>query len=56
MTQPDAVQAEILARLDRLESRDEIRQLILKYSLALDCATWTRWSISSPPMSPWVAD
>lgn len=36
MTQPDAVQAEILARLDRLESRDEIRQLISKYSLALD--------------------
>jgi uncharacterized protein (TIGR02246 family) len=29
-------QAEILARLDRLESRDEIRQLISKYSLALD--------------------
>lgn len=28
--------AEILARLDRLESRDEIRQLISKYSLALD--------------------
>ncbi|WP_342363249.1 nuclear transport factor 2 family protein [Terrarubrum flagellatum] len=28
--------AEILARLDRIESRDEIRQLISKYSLALD--------------------
>ena len=36
MPQPDPVQAEILARLDRLESRDEIRQLISKYSLALD--------------------
>lgn len=32
---PDA-QAEILQRLDRVESRDEIRQLISKYSLALD--------------------
>jgi uncharacterized protein (TIGR02246 family) len=30
------VQAEILRRLDRIESRDEIRQLISKYSLALD--------------------
>lgn len=29
-------QAEILRRLDRIESRDEIRQLISKYSLALD--------------------
>lgn len=29
-------EAEILRRLDRLESRDEIRQLISKYSLALD--------------------
>ena len=36
MPQPDSAQAEILARLDRLESRDEIRQLISKYSLALD--------------------
>lgn len=36
MNTPDPVQAEILARLDRLESRDEIRQLISKYSLALD--------------------
>jgi hypothetical protein len=27
---------DIRARLDRLESRDEIRQLISKYSLALD--------------------
>ncbi|MDO8358668.1 MAG: nuclear transport factor 2 family protein [Devosia sp.] len=36
MPDPDPVQAEILARLDRLESRDEIRQLISKYSLALD--------------------
>ncbi|MCW5721170.1 MAG: nuclear transport factor 2 family protein [Devosia sp.] len=33
---PDPAQADILARLDRLESRDEIRQLISKYSLALD--------------------
>ncbi len=32
----DATQQDILARLDRLESRDEIRQLISKYSLALD--------------------
>lgn len=32
----DDVQARILARLDRIESRDEIRQLISKYSLALD--------------------
>jgi uncharacterized protein (TIGR02246 family) len=32
----DDVQAEILRRLDRIESRDEIRQLISKYSLALD--------------------
>lgn len=30
------IQAEILQRLDRIESRDEIRQLISKYSLALD--------------------
>ena len=30
------MQADILARLDRIESRDEIRQLISKYSLALD--------------------
>ena len=30
------MQAEILRRLDRIESRDEIRQLISKYSLALD--------------------
>ncbi len=30
------VQAEILRRLDRIESRDEIRQLISKYALALD--------------------
>lgn len=29
-------QDEILRRLDRIESRDEIRQLISKYSLALD--------------------
>ena len=29
-------QEEILRRLDRIESRDEIRQLISKYSLALD--------------------
>jgi len=29
-------EAEILRRLDRIESRDEIRQLISKYSLALD--------------------
>lgn len=29
-------QAEILRRLDRIESRDEIRQLISKYSLSLD--------------------
>lgn len=29
-------QAEILRRLDRIESRDEIRQLISKYALALD--------------------
>jgi uncharacterized protein (TIGR02246 family) len=32
----DDMQAEILRRLDRIESRDEIRQLISKYSLALD--------------------
>ena len=32
----EATQQDILARLDRLESRDEIRQLISKYSLALD--------------------
>lgn len=32
----DDVQSEILRRLDRIESRDEIRQLISKYSLALD--------------------
>lgn len=32
----DEAQAEILRRLDRIESRDEIRQLISKYSLALD--------------------
>lgn len=32
----DDVQAEILRRLDRIESRDEIRQLVSKYSLALD--------------------
>ncbi len=36
MPEPDPTQAEILNRLDRLESRDEIRQLISKYSLALD--------------------
>ncbi|HWU64967.1 MAG TPA: nuclear transport factor 2 family protein [Ensifer sp.] len=32
----DPTLQDILARLDRLESRDEIRQLISKYSLALD--------------------
>lgn len=32
----DDVQAEILRRLDRIESRDEIRQLVSKYALALD--------------------
>lgn len=31
-----AANDDILARLDRLESRDEIRQLLSKYSLALD--------------------
>lgn len=36
MDKTSDAQAEILARLDRLESRDEIRQLISKYSLALD--------------------
>lgn len=30
------IQAEILHRLDRIESRDEIRQLVSKYALALD--------------------
>jgi SnoaL-like domain len=32
----EGTQAEILRRLDRIESRDEIRQLISKYSLSLD--------------------
>lgn len=32
----DDAQAEILRRLDRIESRDEIRQLVSKYPLALD--------------------
>ncbi|MEO3388830.1 nuclear transport factor 2 family protein [Mesorhizobium sp. CAU 1741] len=32
----DEAQAEMLRRLDRIESRDEIRQLISKYSIALD--------------------
>ncbi|MDI6028510.1 nuclear transport factor 2 family protein [Corticibacterium sp. UT-5YL-CI-8] len=32
----DRIQTEILQRLDRIESRDEIRQLISKYALALD--------------------
>lgn len=32
----DGMQAEILRRLERIEARDEIRQLISKYSLALD--------------------
>lgn len=32
----DETSAEILKRLDRIESRDEIRQLVSKYSLALD--------------------
>ena len=32
----DEIQNEILQRLDRLESMDEIRQLVAKYSLSLD--------------------
>jgi uncharacterized protein (TIGR02246 family) len=36
MTAATAIQLEILARLERIESRDEIRQLISKYALALD--------------------
>jgi len=36
LKQSGDMQADILARLDRIESRDEIRQLISKYSLALD--------------------
>ncbi|EGG28632.1 hypothetical protein IMCC3088_2740 [Aequoribacter fuscus] len=35
--------AEILRRLDRLESLDEIRQLAAKYSLSLICVTLTPW-------------
>lgn len=32
----DDTQAEILRRLDRIEARDEIRQLVSKYALAVD--------------------
>ena len=43
----------LLARIDRLESLDEIRQLAAKYSLAWICAIWMPWSIYSPKMSVW---
>ena len=35
--------SDVLARIDRLESLDEIRQLAAKYSLALDMPTSMRW-------------
>src|SRR5688500_13848507 len=41
---PDRDQSELLHRIDRLESLDEIRQLAAKYALALDMRDADAWA------------